>query len=202
MVHVVCSNSPAGTGKTTIAALAGMYAVEAGEYDRLIYIRNAVAVRDIGFLPGSEAEKTEIFFEPMISALDLIQPGYFEKHSKPNPMSKQPVTVVARSTSFLRGVTFGRSFIIIDEAQNLSLHELRTTISRVTDDSKLVIIGSSNQIDNEKLKLIAGLTPMEVYFEHLRGYKTTYHKLERNYRGELSLLADQVDETVKRLKAM
>jgi predicted ribonuclease YlaK len=79
IVQGVFCESPAGTGKTVLAVLAGAYAVENEEYERIIYIRNPVSVgKEIGFLPGEKGEKTKPFMQPFIKALDYVHPGIFE----------------------------------------------------------------------------------------------------------------------------
>ena len=199
IVQGVFCESPAGTGKTTLAVLAGAYEVEAGNYDRIIYIRNAVPVRDVGFLPGDMKEKEGPYMAPLIDALEYVKPGTYEKWSEVIPETKQLPKVVATSTTFTRGITWDNSYIILDEIQNLSMEELRTAYTRPTNSSKIVSVGSLRQIDNTKLKRVAGLTPFEVFMKHFEGQQVTYHKLEKNYRGWFSNHADEVDVTVNRL---
>lgn len=197
IVQGVFCNSPAGTGKTTLAVLAGAYELEKGTYDKMIYIRNSVAVRDQGFLPGDINEKSSPYMQPFAEALNYVEPFLFEKWS--NPEFGEP-KVYTSTSSYLRGVTFDNAFLIIDESQNFDLHELQTILTRATDNCKVVVIGSTLQVDNTKLKRYCGLTPFEVYMKHFEGFKVTYHKLETNYRGEFSLLADKVNDTVERLE--
>ncbi|WP_303984643.1 PhoH family protein [Niallia circulans] len=197
IVHGCFCNSPAGTGKTTLAVLAGIYEVEKGTYDKLIYIRNTVAVRDQGFLPGTTEAKESPFMQPLIDAMDYVHPSLFEKWS--NGEEGIP-KVYAMSSSYSRGVTFKNAYVVIDESQNFDLHELQTLLTRVDSTCKVVVIGSTLQVDNTKLKRYGGLTPFEVYMKHFEGFNVTYHKLETNYRGAFSLLADQVLDTVNRLQ--
>lgn len=198
IVHGCFCDSPAGTGKTTLAVLAGVYEVEIGNYDKIIYIRNAVPVRDQGFLPGGLKDKEEPYMQPLIDAMDNVQPALYYKWSDEEQEGVKKVYTM--SSSFARGITFKNAFVIIDEAQNFDLHELQTILTRPDSTCKVVVIGSTLQVDNPKLKRYGGLTPFEVYMEHYKGFRVTYHKLETNYRGEFSLLADQVLETVKKLE--
>ncbi len=198
IVQGVFCESPSGTGKTVLAVLAGAYAVMNGEYDRIIYIRNNVAVRDTGFLPGNEEEKNAPYMQPFIEALDFVQPGLYEEWTD-TENGKQP-KVFATTTAYARGITWDRSFIITDETQNYDLHEIRTVYTRVTDRSKVVSIGSVKQVDNQRLKRIAGVTPFEVYMRHFEGEQAVRHKLETNYRGWFSNHADEIDETVEEIK--
>ncbi|MGM0836016.1 MAG: PhoH family protein [Bacillota bacterium] len=157
IVQGVFCESPAGTGKTVLAVLAGAYAVEKGEYDRIIYIRNPQVVgKDIGFLPGEKGEKTAPFMQPFIKALDYVKPGTYDFWVD---MEK----AFAITPTFERGVTYDNAYIIVDEAQSLSLEELQTIYTRATDSCKIVTTGSLLQIDDAKLRRYAGLTPFEIY---------------------------------------
>lgn len=193
IVQVVCVNANAGTGKTVLATLAGVYEVEKGTYDKIIYIRNAVPIREQGFLPGSLQEKELPYMMPFIEALDKSQAGLYERWTDSNDGNSK---VQVMTSAFTRGITFENAFVIIDETQNFELEELQAVLTRIADSCKVVMIGSTNQIDNKKLKKYGGLTPFEVYIEHLKGYRMTIHKLEKNYRGQLSELCDRVKDTV------
>jgi predicted ribonuclease YlaK len=199
LIQAVFCEARAGTGKTTLAVLAGVYEVECERYDRIIYIRNAIPVRDLGHLPGDIGEKEAPYMAPLISAMDKAQPGLFEKWTRPDA-SKLGPKVVALTSAYTRGVTWERSFVIVDEAQSFDLEELQTVLTRPTDDCKVVVIGSTRQNDNRKQKKYAGLTPFEVYMKHFEGTKSTFHKLETNYRGWFSQHADDVMDTVERLE--
>lgn len=197
-VRTVFVDAAAGTGKTSLAVAAGVYAVENQEYDRIIYVRNAVSVRDQGFLPGSVQEKEYVYYAPLFDACDsLSSDGYESWYNTDEGHQK----IVMASTSYLRGINFKNAFIIIDEAQNLDLVELQTTLTRAHDNCKVVVIGSKLQVDNTKLKRYGKdkLTPFEVYAQHFEGQPSVNLKLVTNYRGQLSLHADKVHKTVKLL---
>lgn len=201
IVQGVFCESPAGTGKTVLAVLAGAYAVEKGEYDRIIYIRNPEVVgKDIGFLPGEKGEKTAPFMQPFIKALDYVKPGTYERWANPTQEGVEQ-KAFAITPTFERGVTYERAYIIIDEAQSISLGELQTIYTRATDTCKVVTTGSLLQIDDPKLKRYSGLTPLEIYMKHFEGQRVTQHKLVTNYRGWFSNHADNVKETIERLAA-
>lgn len=197
IVQSVFVDAKAGTGKTSLAVAAGVYEVERGTYDKIIYIRNAVAVRDQGFLPGSVAEKEYIYFSPLFDALDTLDSdGYRNWYEIDSEYQK----IIMKSTSYLRGVNFKNAFVIIDEAQSLDLLELQTTLTRIHDSCKVVIIGSTLQNDNKKLKYYSGLSPFELYMKHFEGYSSVRHKLVTNYRGSFSQRADEIQETIDLLK--
>jgi predicted ribonuclease YlaK len=200
VVQGVFCDSRAGTGKTTLAVLAGVYEVDRGNYDKIIYVRNAVAIRDIGFLPGDDKEKMAPYYAPLEQAMDNAQPGLYKKWSQADPLTKQQPKVFALSSTFARGVTWNNAYIILDEAQNFDLDELQAAYTRITDSCKIVTIGSTRQVDNKKLRRYDGLTPFEVYMKHFEGTRVTYHKLETNYRGWFSNHADDVIDTVTALE--
>jgi predicted ribonuclease YlaK len=199
IVQSVFVDAKAGTGKTSLAVAAGVYAVENEEYDRIIYVRNTVAVREQGFLPGSVSEKEYIYYSPLFDALDELAPDGYEKWYE-NDEGHRKIEMV--STSYLRGVNFKNAFVIIDEAQNLDLTELQTTLTRIHDTCKVVVVGSTLQNDNRKLKYYGKekLSPFEVYMKHFEGHLSVQHKLETNYRGAFSLHADEVGETIDKLE--
>lgn len=201
VIHVVFCEAKAGTGKTTLATLAGAYEVLRGTYGKLVYVRNAVPVRDLGFLPGGLSEKEGPYMRPLIMAMDSVQPGLYEKWHRPDPTKKELPKLEQVTTAFTRGITWRNSFVIIDEAQTFGLTELQTIYTRCADDCKVVTVGSLRQNDNKRLKLYAGLTPFEIYMEHFRGTPgTVYHRLETNYRGWFSDHADDVIRTVEKLE--
>jgi len=193
IVQSVWVNAKAGTGKTTLAVLCGAYELERETYQRIIYVRNAVPVREQGFLPGDLKEKEAPYMAPLYDALEYVQPGIAEKW-------QQSGKLVTLTSSYARGVNWKDAFIIIDEAQSFDLEELQAVLTRCHDSSKVVVIGSTQQVDNKKLQRIAGLTPFEVYMEHFKGKLAVFCKLETNYRGDFAEHADAIQETVKRLK--
>lgn len=199
-IQAVFCEAKAGTGKTTLAVLAGAYEVQKGElYDRIIYIRNAVSVRDQGFLTGDIKQKSAPYMGPIADALELIQPGTYEEWSMEH--SYQKPKLVPISTSFVRGITWSRSFVIIDEAQNMDLEELQAIYTRCDSTSKVVTTGSTRQVDNKKIKRTKGLLPFEVYMEHFKGdTRVAYHELFTCYRGWFADMSDNVQDTVSKLE--
>jgi predicted ribonuclease YlaK len=193
-IQAVFCNADAGTGKTTLAVLAGVYEIERGTYSRIIYLRSAVPVRDQGFLPGDLEQKEGPYMAPLIEAMDHAQPGLFEQWLRSDQQTGEP-KVVPTSTSFTRGINWKDSFVIIDEAQNLDLNELQTALTRVHDSTKVVVIGSVKQVDNKKNK-IYGKTPFEWSMEHFRGTPVAICTLSQNYRGWFSQHADMINETI------
>jgi predicted ribonuclease YlaK len=191
----VFAEGKAGTGKTVLALLVGAYLVEKGEYDRIIYVRNTVPVRDVGFLKGDLKDKTEPYMTPAIEALDLVKAGTYEVWSQPHIDKIRCI-----STAFARGVTWNNAWIVLDEAQNFELSELRAAYTRAKN-SKIVTVGSLRQIDNMKLKRFKGYTPFELYMQHFQKFDTVrYHTLTKTYRSEFADWADEIEKTIEILE--
>lgn len=193
--RIIFVDAKAGTGKTTISSLCGAYWIDyTQELDKILYLRNALSIRDQGFLPGELSEKEYVYFAPIIDALDEIKPGTFDVWSYSD--NQKNAKVEAKTTTYLRGVNFKNSFVIIDEAQNLNLSELRTTLTRIHDTCKVVVVGCTGQNDDTK-NLIKGKTPFEWYIKHFKTkpYAIT-HELVTNYRGDLSNHSDDIMDTI------
>jgi phosphate starvation-inducible PhoH-like protein len=132
-----------GTGKTFLAlyhALKSVFVTE--EQDKIIIVRSAVAVRDIGFLPGTEEEKIAVYQQPYVEALHWFcnRASTFEDMVKAHK-------VEFITTSFLRGLTIDNAVIVVDEAQNLTMHELDSIITRAGQNTRIVLCGDTGQTD-------------------------------------------------------
>ncbi len=130
----------AGTGKTLLAVAAGLQQVSRGRFDNVLITRATVPMGDdIGFLPGSEQEKMDPWLggilKDVYAALELPADA------------KERDLVEISSMSFMRGRSFHRKFIVIDEAQNLTVQQVRTLLTRAGDGSKVVLTGNLAQID-------------------------------------------------------
>ena len=143
----------AGTGKTFVSLYLAMQDVLSlqTKYDKVILVRSLIPTREIGFLPGDEEDKAALYQVPYQNMVKFM----FEQ---PNEQAfnmlydrlKNQGSLYFLSTSFLRGLTFDNSIIIVDECQNLSFHELDTIITRVGQDSKIVFCGDFSQSDLTK----------------------------------------------------
>ena len=147
------SYGAAGTGKTFIALYLALKDVmnEESPYDKVYIVRSLVSTREIGFLPGTHEDKSELYqipyknmvrhmFEmPDDTSFDMLYDNL--KHQE---------TISFWSTSFLRGTTLDDAIVIVDECQNLNFHELDSIITRVGQDSKIVFCGDVNQSDLQR----------------------------------------------------
>lgn len=132
----------AGTGKTFISCYLALDDMTKGEYEKLVVIRSAVPTRDMGFLPGSEKEKSSVYEEPYKDiCIELFGRGDAYEVLKTKGL------LHFMTTSFIRGVTLRHATIIIDECQNMSFHELDSIITRVGENCRIVFCGDFRQAD-------------------------------------------------------
>ncbi len=147
----------AGTGKTFISLYLALQDVMdlKKPFDKVILVRSLIPSREIGFLPGDEEDKSALYQVPYQNMVQFM----FEM---PNPQAfstlydrlKGQASLFFLSTSFLRGLTFDNSIVLVDECQNLNFHELDTIITRIGQNSKIIFCGDFAQTDlvktNEK----------------------------------------------------
>ena len=123
----------AGTGKTFVGCYLAYDDMAEGLYDKLVIIRSAVPTRDIGYLPGTLAEKTSVYEEPYKDiATDIFQRGDAYQILKTKNL------VHFMTTSYLRGLTLRDAVIVIDECQNMTFHELDSLITRVGRNCRII----------------------------------------------------------------
>ena len=147
----------AGTGKTFVSLYRALQDVMdlKKPYDKVILVRSLIPTREIGFLPGDEEDKSALYQVPYQNMVQFMfkMPNEAAFNSL-YPKLKAQSSLYFLSTSFLRGLTFDNSIIIVDECQNLNFHELDTIITRVGQDSKIMFCGDFGQTDlvrnNEK----------------------------------------------------
>jgi len=140
----------AGTGKTFVSLYLALSEVLRNEtpYDKVIMVRSLIPTREIGFLPGDEEDKAALYQVPYSNMMQFMfeQPNEQAFETLYNRIKAQG-SYYFLSTSFLRGLTFDNSIIIVDECQNLNFHELDTIITRVGQDSKIIFCGDFSQSD-------------------------------------------------------
>ena len=186
-IPLVCITGRAGSGKTFLTLMSGIDAMMSGKYERIVVTRNMEPVgRDIGFLPGDVREKMEPWMSPL---LDNFRHHFKDKTYFEAMIDKGQIEIAP--LSFIRGRTFNNAFIIVDEAQNASIHELKTIITRIGENSKIVLMGDTDQIDTPYLdKRSNGLSITIDRFENSE--LSAYIYLERGERSALATYASKV----------
>ena len=161
----------AGTGKTFISMYLALKEIERGKTKRhkLVIIRTAQSSKDIGFLPGSEKQKLEVY-EAAYRAICSELYGRDDAYE----ILKQKGIIQFHGTSFLRGTTIDDAIILVDEVQNQRYVELRTVLTRTGDHSRVVLCGDTKQDDltSDRYKESSGLSDMMKVFSRMTGMST------------------------------
>jgi len=189
----------AGTGKTLLALAAGLKkVVDDKTYSRLLISRPVIPLgRDIGYLPGTKEEKLENWMGPIFDNLEFILRGTNTKKIERRRGEKSLNTLVEsgviqlEALTYMRGRSIPNQFIIIDEAQNMTPHEIKTVISRAGEGTKVVLTGDPYQIDNPYLDSNSnGLT---YCVDRMKGQEMFGHMtLTKNERSALASLAANI----------
>jgi PhoH-like ATPase len=193
---------PAGTGKTLLALAAGLQKTLREErYDKLLTARPIMPLgRDIGYLPGDKDEKLSMWMQPVFDNLAylLSTRGAHTREDADSKSAEQRVDqlmttgkVVLEPLTYIRGRSLPHQFFVVDEAQNLSPHEVKTIVSRVGDGTKIVLCGDILQIDNPYLDSASnGLSHL---IERMKGQRIAGHvTLTKTERSDLASLAAEV----------
>ncbi|MBZ0334340.1 PhoH family protein [Marinobacter sp. AL4B] len=169
-IHLVNLTGSAGSGKTILALAACIEMTVASKlYKRIIATRSTQGLdEDIGFLPGTEAEKMEPWLGAIVDNLEALHEDD-ENMSASVDYILSKVPLHFKSMNYIRGRSFQHSLIIIDESQNLTPHQIKTIITRAGNGSKVICLGNLAQIDTPYLSpLSSGLTYMTERFKGFR----------------------------------
>ena len=225
-IQFTCLFGPAGTGKTFLALLAGLHSLFVNKnYDRMIISRPVVPLgRDIGFLPGTVAEKLQSWMMPIYDNMQYImhtinksnkfqetkeedEPSHKgggkhnhnhkskHKHKKNHGISFEDLIhqgkISLEAITYMRGRTIPYQLILIDEAQNLTPHEIKTLVTRVGEGSKIILTGDPYQIDSPYLDFASnGLVVASERFKGQSLFGSVF--LPVSERSELSRLAGEL----------
>ena len=166
----------AGTGKTFISLYLALKDVLdlKKPYDKVVLVRSLIPTREIGFLPGDEEDKGLLYQVPYQNMVQFMfeMPNEQQFNTLYDRLKGQG-TLFFLSTSFLRGLTFDNTIIIVDECQNLNFHELDTIITRVGQDSKIVFCGDFDQTDLVKQNERNGLHDFLRILEEMEEFNCT-----------------------------
>lgn len=185
-IPLVSLTGLAGSGKTFLALVAGMSGLNAKLYDRIVITRSIEPVgRDLGFLPGSLEEKMAPWLMPIVDNFRSAfhDPSYFE-------LMRQKGSIEISPVSYIRGRSFNNCYVIVDEAQNLTIHEIKTIVTRCGAGTKIVLLGDTDQVDTPYLDRHSN--GLAIAIEKLKGKELFGHiKLDRGERSPLATLASR-----------
>jgi PhoH-like ATPase len=191
-VRLVTLVGMAGTGKTLLALAAGLsLSVVDGSYSRLLVSRPVIPLgRDLGYLPGDVQEKMGPWMKPIFDNLEfLLMGGGGRRRGVPDVDSLlADGQIEIEPLTYIRGRSLPQQYVIVDEAQNLTPHEVKTVITRCAEGTKIVLTGDPYQIDNPYVD--SSTNGLSVVAEKLRGEPLVGHVvLRKGERSELANLA-------------
>ena len=173
----------AGTGKTFIALYRALEEVldKGNGYGKVVVVRSAVPSRDIGHLPGTEAEKTEIFSLPYQSMCE----EFFPSKDKPYQRLIEQKHLEFMSTSYVRGITLDHAIVIVDECQNLTDMEINSIMTRVGVNTKILFCGDFRQTDLHKRYDLSGLRQFMMTAESMPSFASVEFGIDDIVRSAL-----------------
>ena len=192
-VQVVTLLGKAGTGKTLLAIAAGLQQVVDDEaYDKLLVSRPVMPMgRDLGYLPGDIGEKLRPYMQPIYDNLEFIVGANSEARKRTTMTAGQLEEAGYLSVeplTYIRGRSIPKQYLVVDEAQNLTPHEVKTILTRAGEGTKVIFTGDPHQIDNPYVDASTnGLSFLAEHFKHLdiSGH-VTLMKGERSKLAELA----------------
>jgi PhoH-like ATPase len=193
-ISLVTLMGPAGTGKTLLALAVGMSKVfDEARYNKILVSRPIVPLgKDIGYLPGTKEEKLYHWMQPIYDNLEFLCSSSSESGSESvlDWITKSK-KIEMEAVTYIRGRTLPKIYMIIDEAQNLTPHEVKTIISRAGKGTKVILTGDPTQIDNPYLDQDSN--GMTYAVSRFKGQKMFGHMfLDRTERSELAAVAAEI----------
>jgi len=192
-IKLITISGVAGTGKTLLA-LAGSLEMR-NNYDQLILARPIIPLsnKEIGFLPGDAEEKVSPYMQPLFDNLNFIKKQYSENEKKRKVIEEMQNLgrIVITPLAFIRGRSLSNCVLFIDEAQNLTPHEVKTIITRAGENTKVILTGDVRQIDTPNLDEHSN--GLSYVIERLKGQDLYCHiTLEKGERSALANLANEM----------
>lgn len=191
-IRLVTIAGKAGTGKTLLALAAALET--AATYQQIMLARPIVPLsnRDLGFLPGDIQAKLDPYMQPLFDNLNVIRHQFGHKHPQSKRIQEmlEEERLVITPLSYIRGRSLQKMYFIVDEAQNLTPHEVKTIITRAGEGTKIVFTGDMQQIDQPYLDALSnGLSHL---INRMTGQSIYAHVMLE--KGERSKLADLASE--------
>ncbi len=192
-IKLVTLIGQAGTGKTLLALACGLRKVfDENLYSRILVSRPVVPLgRDIGYLPGTKEEKLYHWMQAIYDNLEFLCDSYGNEPSETLRWVMESKKIEMEAVTYIRGRSLPKIYMIVDEAQNLTPHEIKTIISRAGEGTKVILTGDPSQIDNPYLdKDSNGLTYAVGKFSDQKLYGHVF--LEKTERSELAAIAAEI----------
>ena len=191
--EVAVVHGPPGTGKTLLALAAALGKLT--EYKQILLARPIVALsnKDLGFLPGDATEKVAPYMQPLFDNLNVIKRQFASNSTEVKRLEdmQKSEQLVIEALAFIRGRSLSETYCIIDEAQNLTPHEIKTIITRAGEGTKMVFTGDIQQIDSPYLD--AQSNGLAYMIDKMKGQDLFAHiNLIKGERSELSELASDL----------
>jgi PhoH-like ATPase len=187
-IKLVTINGKAGSGKTLISLAAALEkTISENKYKKILVCRPIIPMgNEIGFLPGTEAEKLDPWMRPIYDNLEFL----FGKSDSHLGLVQEGI-MSFQSLTYIRGRSIPNEFIIIDEAQNISKHEAKAILTRAGHNTKIVLVGDIQQIDTPKLDSVNN--GLSYIIEKFRNQKIASHiTLKKTERSELADISSDI----------
>ena len=172
----------AGTGKTFLGLYLALLEMQTKpkDFDRIIIVRSSVPSRDMGFLPGSITEKAAAYEEPYEATVNSL----YGRGDAYGIMKKRGI-IEFRTTSYLRGLTYDKAIVIVDEIQNMNMAELDTIMTRIGETTRIIFSGDYRQTDLQKDKEKEGLKKFLRILTKLNDFSHIEFGIEDIVRSEI-----------------
>ena len=192
-IDIVFVNAKAGCGKTIVATGVANLLVHYGLFDSIVYIMSPYGERKQGWLPGTITEKSSVYFEAFYQALISCNINPHTAINDDSMVNQKNGTgyITCITDTFLRGSNLDNAVVILDEAQNYTVPQLKKTLTRVGKKAKVIVIGHDLQCDLEKPEQSGFIKYIEHFKEKERAAVCT---LTTNHRSWISQWADEVGE--------
>ena len=192
-VPLVSISGKAGTGKTLLALAAALE--KRKQYHKILLARPIVPLsnKDIGYLPGDIQSKISPYMQPLYDNLSVIRHQFSEKTERHQRLNRlvEDEKLIIEPLAYIRGRSLVKMYMIIDEAQNLTPHEVKTIITRAGENTKVVFTGDIHQIDHPYLNSLSN--GLSYLIEKMRGQPLYAHiTLQKGERSALSMLASEL----------
>ena len=192
-IDIVFCNAKAGSGKTLVAVGAANLLVRYEKFDSIIYIMSPYGERKQGWLPGTITEKSSVYFEAFYQALAECGVNSATAINDATMVNQKNGTgyISCITDTFLRGSNITDAVVIIDEAQNFTIPQLKKVLTRVGENTKVVVIGHDLQCDLD----IPSASGFVRYINHFKAQaRAAVCQLTINHRGWISQWADELEE--------